>query len=496
MIKKIKFGLLALLIGGVAFAATNRVWESQEWLSGHITTPSNPSAGKTKMYFKSDNKLYKLTSGGTETEVGAGSGDLVGPATSTDEAVCRFDGTTGKLAQNSVVGISDTGDVTGVTSLTLSGAISGGTTFSGTGATLSGLTASRALTTDGSKNLTSSSVTSTELGYVSGVTSAIQTQIDSKTTLTSVTGSDVVQNVGLAASVSANALTVALKDASGADCSGGSPCQIGFRNSTATTGQYSVVSRTSALSATLSSGSTIGSISGNVSYVYVYAINNAGTIELALSGTDTVDEGALVSTTAEGGSGAADAKATLYSTTARANVAARLIGRVTSTQATAGTWATSPSQISLVPFPKIYDSEITVDSGNGHGSTATKIRRWSNIRKNTGAGAIVYADDATNGGSFTINEPGEYSFACHDSLSSGTPVIGITVNDSATTTNMSTPVTYAQGTRSYNQGCSACATATSWTGKLAVGDVVRLHTQGNQNSTDASSMCTAVQVSR
>lgn len=192
MTKKIRFGLLALLIGGVAFAATNRVWESQEWLSGHITTPSNPDAGKTKMYFKSDDKLYKLTSGGVETEVGAGSGDVVGPASSTDEAVCRFDGTTGKLAQNSVVGISDTGAVTGVTSLSLSGAISGGTTFSGTGATLSGLTASRALTTDGSKNLASSAVTSTELGYVSGVTSAIQTQIDGKqatdTDLTAVAG--------------------------------------------------------------------------------------------------------------------------------------------------------------------------------------------------------------------------------------------------------------------------------------------------------------------
>lgn len=42
------------------------------------------------------------------------------------------------------------------------------------------LTASRAIHTDASKNLTSSSVTSTELGYLSGVTSAIQTQLDAK----------------------------------------------------------------------------------------------------------------------------------------------------------------------------------------------------------------------------------------------------------------------------------------------------------------------------
>ena len=41
-------------------------------------------------------------------------------------------------------------------------------------------TANRALQSDGSGNLEASAVTSTELGYVSGVTSAIQTQIDGK----------------------------------------------------------------------------------------------------------------------------------------------------------------------------------------------------------------------------------------------------------------------------------------------------------------------------
>ena len=41
-------------------------------------------------------------------------GDVVGPASSTDNAVVRFDGTTGKLVQNSAVTIADTtGDITG-----------------------------------------------------------------------------------------------------------------------------------------------------------------------------------------------------------------------------------------------------------------------------------------------------------------------------------------------------------------------------------------------
>lgn len=45
---------------------------------------------------------------------------------------------------------------------------------------ISGLTASRALVSDGSGNVAVSSVTSTELGYLGGVTSAVQTQLDSK----------------------------------------------------------------------------------------------------------------------------------------------------------------------------------------------------------------------------------------------------------------------------------------------------------------------------
>lgn len=51
----------------------------------------------------------------------AGSGDFVGPGSSTDNAVVRFDGTTGKLGQNSVVTIDDSGATTGITTLSTSG---------------------------------------------------------------------------------------------------------------------------------------------------------------------------------------------------------------------------------------------------------------------------------------------------------------------------------------------------------------------------------------
>lgn len=44
----------------------------------------------------------------------AASGDIVGPASSTDNALVRFDGTTGKLVQNSVGIVSDLGIMTGI----------------------------------------------------------------------------------------------------------------------------------------------------------------------------------------------------------------------------------------------------------------------------------------------------------------------------------------------------------------------------------------------
>ena len=48
---------------------------------------------------------------------GAGTGDVVGPASAVDNALARFDGTTGKLIQNSVVTVSDGGNFSGMGTL-------------------------------------------------------------------------------------------------------------------------------------------------------------------------------------------------------------------------------------------------------------------------------------------------------------------------------------------------------------------------------------------
>ena len=78
----------------------------------------------------------------------AASGDVYGPASATDNAVARYDGTTGKIIQNSVVTIADTtGDMTGVGTLN-----SGAITTTGVLTLPAGTVSAPALTTTGDTN--------------------------------------------------------------------------------------------------------------------------------------------------------------------------------------------------------------------------------------------------------------------------------------------------------------------------------------------------------
>lgn len=140
----------------------------------------------------------------------------------------------------------------------------------------------------------------------------------------------------ISASIASNALTISA-----------SALTLDFRSTTLTSGTITTVTGTPA-NLVISSGSTLGTVNATQSRIVVIALNNAGTIELAavnISGGNQLDETNLISTTAEGGAGAADSANVIYSTTARTSLAYRVIGYIESTQATAGTWATTPSTI-------------------------------------------------------------------------------------------------------------------------------------------------------
>jgi hypothetical protein len=85
------------------------------------TTPAADSPTDTLILTSSDSSITITGNSTTDTIDlvwnGAVAGDVVGPASSTDNAIVRFDGTTGKLIQNSAVQIDDTtGRITPTTS--------------------------------------------------------------------------------------------------------------------------------------------------------------------------------------------------------------------------------------------------------------------------------------------------------------------------------------------------------------------------------------------
>lgn len=83
----------------------------------------NTGTGGVGLPDQTGNSGKFLTTNGTELSWatagggGGGSGDVTGPASATDNAIARFDATTGKLIQNSAVTIDDTGNMSGVSSL-------------------------------------------------------------------------------------------------------------------------------------------------------------------------------------------------------------------------------------------------------------------------------------------------------------------------------------------------------------------------------------------
>lgn len=157
-------------------------------------------------------------------------------------------------------------------------------------------------------------------------------------------------NLGLSASVSASALAVSLKQKDGStNATSLRPVGISFRSSTASTGAFNVRSSTSSLSLVIPSGATLGQVSAISEKTFIYAQDNLGVTQLCATTAGIFDEGSVQTSTKI--SGAATSRSTLYCTSG-ATGGVRLIGRVTSTQASAGTWATTPSEVSVLPVSK------------------------------------------------------------------------------------------------------------------------------------------------
>lgn len=175
-------------------------------------------------------------------------------------------------------------------------------------------------------------------------------------TLAPISASANMVNGTIVASVSANALTVAIKTLSGADPSSGNPVFVNFRNATNATGDYVTLSLTAATSIVVSSGSTLGTLSSNIGFrLWLVGFNDASTFRLGIINCATaaqifpLNEETVKSSTAEGGAGAADSAGVFYTGTAVSSKAFRILGSLDFSvgQATAGAWATAPDVIEL-----------------------------------------------------------------------------------------------------------------------------------------------------
>ena len=142
----------------------------------------------------------------------------------------------------------------------------------------------------------------------------------------------------ISASVAASALTISA-----------SALTLAFRSNTLTSGAVTTVLGTPA-NLVVPSGATLGAMATQSTRLIVLALNNAGTIELAVTkeiptqgGDKDFSETNLLSTTAI--SAGATSPFVIYSATARTNLAYRVIGCIDITQAVAGAYSTAPSKV-------------------------------------------------------------------------------------------------------------------------------------------------------
>lgn len=213
-------------------------------------------------------------------------------------------------------------------------------------------------------------------------------------------------NHSLTASASGSALTIALKNAAGSDPSASSPVNGYFRDVTGTTGSWTQLTVTSALSLTVSSGSTLGVTSSTAFRLWVVLFNDGGTARLGVINCSTasttaaniypLQEGRPTSSTAEGGAGAADSAGVIYTGTAVTSKAFLIVGYIewSSSGLTAGTWTTTNLLYVQSFGPGIYKPGETIRRTLA--STTTETSTTSSTYQTTNVSAAIAPVSAAN----------------------------------------------------------------------------------------------------
>lgn len=121
------------------------------------------------------------------------------------------------------------------------------------------------------------------------------------------------------------------------------------------------------------------------------------------------------------------------------------------------------------------EQQVRLDTVNGYGSTATRIRRWTNSTI-SGDNILAYADSATGGGTITALKDCYVVIGYTDNFDGATSGFGISKNASSLTADFGT---LAVGERFSGSGAVPSANTPDnlmACGRLAAGDVIRAHT--------------------
>lgn len=186
------------------------------------------------------------------------------------------------------------------------------------------------------------------------------------------------------------------------------PTVLDFRSSTISSGTVNTRTIGTAITITVPNGATLGTIGANLSSIMVLAIDNGGTVELAVTngfGSNRLDETNLL-TTSQITSGSSSNTA-VYSTTARTSVPYRVVGFIQSTQPTAGYWTISSATTTTIQG--IGGQAMAAMNSLGYGQTWQSVTRTSatTYYNTTGKPIILtFYSTSTGGGgecSITVN---------------------------------------------------------------------------------------------
>lgn len=130
--------------------------------------------------------------------------------------------------------------------------------------------------------------------------------------------------------------------------------------------------------------------------------------------------------------------------------------------------------------PTAARSAIWLITGNGYGSTNTKIRRFTTVQKNIGSD-ITLTQSAADGDSMTINKSGTYFVYYQDKHSAAETNMGISINSSELTTSIGSVAAANVLARFTNLAAVPCCAGIVV--NLVAGDVLRAHTDGSATAT-------------